>query len=106
VFFVGMLTKSRGNDFGNVLGMITGFVAVAILSGLPNELGHIVGIEFYTQPKWLPVIEFPWRVMFGTIVTFLIAVCFRTPGPETLTQAIPVDPLDELPTAPAPAPAV
>ncbi len=37
VFLVGMLTKTRGNDFGNVLGMITGFVAVAILSGLPND---------------------------------------------------------------------
>ncbi len=34
------------------------------------------GGQLYAQPDWLPVIEFPWRVMFGTVVTFLVAVCF------------------------------
>jgi SSS family solute:Na+ symporter len=101
VFFVGMLTKTRGNDFGNILGMIAGFVAVAILSGLPNDLAHMVGGQLYRQPDWLPVIEFPWRVMFGTIVTFLVAVCFRTPGPVSLARAIPVEPTGELPATAA-----
>ena len=78
VFFVGMLTSTRGNDFGNVLGMVAGFVAVAVLSGLPNDVATLFGGQFYTQPGWLPVIEFPWRVMFGTIVTFLVAVSFRS----------------------------
>ena len=76
VFFVGMLTSTRGNDFGNVLGMAGGFVAVAILSGLPNDLAQMFGGQLYRQPDWLPVIEFPWRVMFGTVVTFFIAVWF------------------------------
>ena len=76
VFFVGMLTATRGNDFGNVLAMVMGFVAVAILSGLPNDLAGMFGGQLYAQPGWLPVIEFPWRVMFGTIVTFLVAVSF------------------------------
>ena len=78
VFFVGMLTVTRGNDFGNVLGMVAGFVAVAILSGLPNDVATLFGGQLYAQPGWLPVIEFPWRVMFGTIVTFLVAVSFRS----------------------------
>jgi hypothetical protein len=26
----------------------------------------------------MPVIEFPWRILFGTVVTFSIAVLFRT----------------------------
>lgn len=78
VFFVGMFTTTRGNDWGNVLAMICGFATVAILSGLPNDLGQMFGVQFYRQPAWLPVIEFPWRVMFGTIVTFLVALCFRT----------------------------
>ena len=78
VFFVGMLTKTRGNDFGNILGMVAGFVAVAVLSGLPNDLAAMFGTQFYTQPNWLPVIEFPWRVMFGTLVTFAVAVSFRS----------------------------
>jgi Na+/proline symporter len=82
VFLVGMLTKSRGNDFGNILGMVTGFVAVALLSGLPNDLAKIFGMTLYEQPSWLPVVEFPWRVFFGTLVTFTIAVCFKSkPSP-------------------------
>ena len=68
--------KTRGNDFGNVLGMVAGFVAVAILSGLPNDLAAMFGTQLYAQPSWLPVIEFPWRVMFGTVVTFAVAVSF------------------------------
>ena len=81
VFFVGMLTSTRGNDLGNILGMMAGFIAVAILSGLPNDLAQMFGGQFYQQPGWLPVVEFPWRVMFGTIVTFVVAVCFRSrPG--------------------------
>ncbi len=79
VFFVGMLTRTRGSDYGNVAGMVAGFVAVAILTGLPNDLAQIWGGRFYGQPRWLPVIEFPWRIMFGTLVTFAVAVCFRTP---------------------------
>ena len=30
-------------------------------------------------PAWLPRIEFPWRIAFGAIVTFAVAVCFKTP---------------------------
>ena len=78
VFLVGMLTEKRGNDFGNILAMILGFLVVAILSGLPNDLAKIFHARLYAQPSWLPVIEFPWRVMFGTIVTFSVAICFKT----------------------------
>jgi hypothetical protein len=32
----------------------------------------------YVQaPAWLVQIEFPWRVMFGTIITYAVAACFR-----------------------------
>src|SRR4051812_4745035 len=78
VFFAGMLTRTRGNDRGNVLAMITGFVVVAILSGLPNKIAEIFHTKFYEQPDWLPLMEFPWWIFFGTIVTFFIAVLFRT----------------------------
>src|SRR4051812_13252442 len=78
VFFAGMLTRTRGNDFGNILAMIVGFVVVAIISGLPNRLARLFGGQLYQQPAWLPVMEFPWWICFGTIVTFGVAVCFRT----------------------------
>jgi solute:Na+ symporter, SSS family len=79
VFLVGMLTKTRGNEKGNVLAMICGFVVVAILSGLHNDVLALTGLPQFPKPYWLPVIEFPWRVMLGTLVTFSIAISFRTP---------------------------
>ncbi len=78
VFLCGIFTKRRGNDLGNIIAMIIGFVVVAILSGLPNGIASIVGAELYTQPSWLPVMKFPWWICFGTIVTFCVAILFRT----------------------------
>ena len=78
VFLCGMFTKRRGNDLGNILAMIIGFIVVAILSGLPNKFAGLFGGKLYTQPSWLPVMEFPWWICFGTIVTFSVAVLFRT----------------------------
>jgi Na+/proline symporter len=86
VFFAGMLTKSRGNNRGNIIAMIIGFIVVAILSGLPNGLASIFGTQLYPQPSWLPVMEFPWWICFGTIVTFSVAILFRT-GCEQRTPA-------------------
>jgi Na+/proline symporter len=78
IFLAGMLTKSRGNNFGNILAMVIGFAVVVILSGLPNNIAALFGTTAYPQPKWLPVMEFPWWICFGTIVTFCIAILFRT----------------------------
>jgi Na+/proline symporter len=81
VFFAGMLTKTRGNDRGNIIAMIIGFLVVAILSGLPNNIASIFGTKFYEQPSWLPVMEFPWWICFGTIVTFSVALLFPSHRP-------------------------
>src|SRR5437870_5309492 len=78
VFLCGIFTKRRGNDFGNIIAMIIGFIVVAILSGLPNGIANIFGTKLYEQPSWLPVMEFPWWICFGTIVTFCVAILFRT----------------------------
>src|SRR5438874_4606733 len=40
IFLAGMLTKSRGNDRGNFIAMIAGFIVVTILSGLPRSEEH------------------------------------------------------------------
>jgi solute:Na+ symporter, SSS family len=78
VFLCGIFTKRRGNDRGNIVAMIIGFIVVAILSGLPNNIAGIFGGRVYTQPTWLPVMKFPWWICFGTIVTFTVAVLFKT----------------------------
>src|SRR5256884_305147 len=82
VFLCGIFTRKRGNNFGNVLAMIVGFIVVAILSGLPNNIAGLFGATAYTQPSWLPVMEFPWWICFGTIVTFCMAVLFKTRNDE------------------------
>src|SRR5213594_3503492 len=78
VFLCGIFTKRRGNNRGNIVAMIVGFIVVATLSGLPNGIASIFGGKLYTQPTWLPVIEFPWWICFGTIVTFSLAILFKT----------------------------
>src|SRR2546426_9002897 len=47
VFVCGIFTKSRGNDFGNILAMILGFIVVAILSGLPNNIAGLFEATAY-----------------------------------------------------------
>ncbi len=79
IFLVGMTTKTRGSCTGNLLAMLAGFMVVAILSNLFNDVGAMFGVRVYEVPAWLPVIEFPWRIAFGTVVTYAVAVSFRTP---------------------------
>lgn len=78
VFFCGMLTKTRGNDRGNIVAMLVGFGFVALISDLPNAIARIFGKIAYVPPAWLPRMEFPWWICFGTIVTFVVAIFFRT----------------------------
>lgn len=67
VFLLGMLTKSRGNDMGNIIAMLAGFVAV-------------ITLEMLGSRELIVKIAFPWRVTIGTLVTFAVGCCFRTPA--------------------------
>jgi Na+/proline symporter len=80
VFMVALFTRSRGSETGNLIAMTAGILAVAILSDLPNDLWKMIANgPLYAYPAALPVIEFPWRIMAGTLVTVAIALCFKTP---------------------------
>jgi len=78
VFMVGLFTKTRGNDTGNLIAMAAGFIAVAYLSGLDQSIAGLVGGKGFGRPEWMPIVEFPWRIFFGTVVTFSVAMCFAT----------------------------
>jgi SSS family solute:Na+ symporter len=78
VFLCGMFTRSRGSNLGNVIAMICGFLVVAVISNLFNAVAGVFGGIAYAKPSWLPAIEFPWWICFGTIVTFCVAILFRT----------------------------
>ena len=69
VFFVAIFTRSRGNDTGNVIAMICGFVSVLFFSSA--EIQKFAGFPVL-------VLAFPWRITLGTIVTFMVSICFRS----------------------------
>jgi SSS family solute:Na+ symporter len=85
VFLVGLLTRKRGSEGGNLLAMLAGFIAVALLSGLHNDLWTLLHPAHATTPTplwapaWLPRVEFPWRIAVGTLVTAATALLFPTP---------------------------
>ncbi len=89
VFLCGMFTRRRGSNVGNIIAMVIGFIFVAIISNLFNAIAGIFGRVAYTRPDWLPAVEFPWWICFGTIVTFCVAILFRTgrehhPPPDSI----------------------
>jgi solute:Na+ symporter, SSS family len=82
VFLLGIFTKRRGNDFGNVIAMVSAVVIVLLLSS--DFLQRMIGIE---HPF---VIAFPWRITLGTFVTFFVGLCFTT-DPERVELRERVD---------------
>jgi SSS family transporter len=90
VFLLGMVTRSRGRDGTNLVAMIIGIVAVLILCKVSIPAfsfralfrGHLVAADWnfgWFMPEWWPKIAWPWFVFVGCVVTFVIAVLFRTP---------------------------
>jgi solute:Na+ symporter, SSS family len=71
IFLVAVLTKTRGSDVGNVVAMCAGIVAVLLLSNVLNIQQRLGFTDTF-------VLNFPWRVTLGTLVTVAVAMCFRT----------------------------
>ncbi len=74
LFLVGLFTRTRGNDLGNTLAVVAGIIAVLFASGVHTKLFGAPD----AQPAF--VLAFPWRITLGTLVTFAVAVLFRTPA--------------------------
>lgn len=88
VFLLGMLTRSRGSDHGNMLGVTCGLLTVLFASGLGvDAINAIVGEGTVAMPSWMPRIQFTWYVLVGAAVTFLIGALFRTPDGVLTTAA-------------------
>lgn len=79
IFIVALFTRTRGSEIGNPIAMLSGILFVAWLSNLPNDLWQMItGNPLYSNFLWLPVIEFPWRIMAGTLATVAVALCFKS----------------------------
>ncbi len=85
IFMVALFTKSRGSEIGNLIAMAAGLVSVAYLSNLPNDFWKMLtGHALYANFDALPILEFPWRIMAGTLVTVAVAAAFKTKPQSTL----------------------
>ncbi len=87
IFLVALFTKNRGSDTGNIIAMTAGFLFVAIMSnlfGLGDSVNAFIRRASDGTSFQLPAIEFPWRIMFGTVVTAAVALCFTTRDNERL----------------------
>jgi Na+/proline symporter len=81
VFLLGMFTRRRGSDTGNLIAITCGLAATIILGHLHVELANlIVGRPgAYAAPAWLPKVAFTWFALIGAVVVVLIGILFRTP---------------------------
>ena len=76
IFLVGLLTKGRGNELGNLIAMFIGLIAVSVLSRLPDQVLQLFSIESNLS---IPQIAFPFRILVGSVTTFACACLFPSP---------------------------
>lgn len=81
VFLVGMLTRNRGSDTGNIIGVTVGLVATFFSGGLHVDVANWfveAGFE-YRLPWWWLKVPFTWYTMVGALATFFVGLLFCTP---------------------------
>jgi SSS family solute:Na+ symporter len=80
VFLLGMFTRNRGSDGGNMLAISIGLIATIVLGHLHVELANLlIGPGKFAAPKWLPKVSFTWFALIGALVVVMVGVLFRTP---------------------------
>jgi Na+/proline symporter len=84
VFLLGMLTRRRGSDVGNMIAITAGLVIVIVLGELHITLANLVssmlgGPADFRRPGWLPKVAFTWFALIGAVVVFAVGMLFRTP---------------------------
>ena len=75
VFLLGMFTKNRGSDRGNVIALLAGLLANFILGDLPGKISPSLSITI----PWLPNISFTWYALIGAVAVLVVGLWFRTP---------------------------
>jgi Na+/proline symporter len=83
VFLLGMFTRARGSDRGNMIAITVGLITTIVLGELhiyfANLVAPLLGIEpTFTRPAWLPKVAFTWFAMIGALVVFAVGVFFST----------------------------
>jgi hypothetical protein len=79
IFLLGMLTKSRGSDTGNIVAIGAGLLTTIILSKIPFDLLALRFPNVHEAVAWIPKVSFTWFALLGAMVVFGVGVLFRTP---------------------------
>ena len=84
VFLIGMFTKRRGSDAGNMIAISAGLLATVVVGKLDitilNAVAPLFGIDgVFQHPAGIPEVSFTWWAMIGALVVFCVGILFRTP---------------------------
>ncbi len=81
VFLLGMLTRTRGSDGGNMVAATAGIVVVFLLSGSHVDVANLFAPPHtrYELPSWMPRVAFTWFQLIGASTTLVVGLLFRTP---------------------------
>jgi len=85
VFLIGMFTKTRGSDRGNMIAITVGLLTTIYFGGLHVDLMTLVGLGRFAPPPPVTV-AFTWFALIGAVVVFAVGVLFPTPA-EVLEKA-------------------
>ena len=78
VFLIGMLTRRRGSDTGNIIAITLGLITTIYLGGLHVDMLNLFGVGHWVSPPPIKV-SFTWFALIGASVVFAVGVLFRTP---------------------------
>jgi len=84
VFLIGLLTRRRGSEAGNLVAIAAGLLATIVAGKLNitllNTAAPLFGIHrTFQQPAAIPEVSFTWWPLIGALVVFCVGVLFRTP---------------------------
>ena len=101
VFLIGMLTRSRGSDTGNMIAITLGLLVTIYMGNLHVDFLNLLGLGKFAHPAPLKV-SFTWFALIGATAVFAIGVLFKTPEPvleSARTCAIEAERGDDRPVA-------
>jgi Na+/proline symporter len=84
VFLLGMLTKRRGSDVGNLIAITLALATTIVLGELHIYIANLLtgapaDRPTYVRPSWLPNVSFTWFALIGAVVVFVVGAMFTTP---------------------------
>jgi SSS family transporter len=78
VFLIGIFTRARGSDLGNMIAISLGLGTTVYLGNLHADLLRLIGLPQLATPAPIQV-SFTWFAAVGAAVVFLVGICFPTP---------------------------